>query len=411
MLTYLKLTNMTSGKKILFYATLFIVTLYFLFLGLFEAKGFLIPFTTAVILALVILPMGQALERKGMNRGLSSFLSTFSLFLVSLAFMALVSFQIQSFVTKWPQIQEAMKPKVEQAKTYLFQHTSLQKSDLQKSGRKLPFMERNSNGGNSNEGNSKSQRTNSKGGNSESQNTNASFQGGSQASQGTAQAGGGDITSKGKKAFSFLMKTIGFIGSFLLVFIYIFFLLTYRKRFKEFLLRLFPKEKNGEVKQIIHKSATVTQQYLVGKLILSGVLAVLYGIGLGISGVSNFILISLIAALLNILPYIGNIIGLFLALGFGYLTSGDTAVLIGILITFSVAQFVESYFLEPYVVGDKVDLHPFMVILVVVMGGALWGIMGMLLAIPILAIITVVFLHIPPLHAFGFLFSKKPPKE
>lgn len=405
---------MSSGKKILFYSTLFIVTIYFLFLGLFEAKGFLIPITTAVILALVILPMGQALERKGVNRGFSSFLSTFSLFLISLAFMALVSFQIQSFVSKWPQIKETMKPKVEQAKTYIFQHTPLQKTDLQNSGRNLPFMQ----------GNSRSQDPNSKSTNSKSTNSNdqgnqttagpgssssGSNSTASQASQkgSTAQAGGGSITSKGKKAFNFLIKTVGFIGSFLLVFIYIFFLLTYRKRFKEFLLRLFPKEKNGEVKQIIHKSATVTQQYLVGKLMLSGVLAVLYSIGLGISGVSNFILISLIAALLNILPYIGNIIGLTLALAFGYLTSGSTGVLISILITFSVAQFVESYILEPYLVGDKVHLHPFMVILVVVMGGAIWGIMGMLLAIPILAIITIVFLHIPPLHPFGFLFSRK----
>ena len=130
---------MTSGKKILFYSTLFIVTVYFLFLGLYEAKGFLIPITTAVILALVILPMGQALERKGVKRGFSSFLSTFSLFLISLAFLGLVSFQIQSFVSKWPQIKETMKPKVEQAKTYIFQHTPLQKSDLQRSGKNLPF--------------------------------------------------------------------------------------------------------------------------------------------------------------------------------------------------------------------------------------------------------------------------------
>src|SRR5690606_42159221 len=67
-------------------------------------------------------------------------------------------------------------------------------------------------------------------------------------------------------------------------------------------------------------------------------------------------------------------LGLVLALAFGYLTSGETGMLIGILITFAVAQFFESYFLEPYLVGDKVDLHPFMVILVVVLGGSIWGI-------------------------------------
>lgn len=385
----------SNGKKILYYSTLVVLFLFFLFLGLFKAKGFLIPFVTAIILALVILPLASMLEGWKISRGFSSFLSTFLLFLISIAFMALVSFQIQSFVGKWPEIKEKMQPKVEQVKTYLFEHTPLKKSNLQQSGKSIPLLA----------GGSGSQKENSGG-----QGTEAAS---SQESQGSSQdaSGNGSIAQKGQKAFGFLMKTIGFIGTFLLVFIYIFFLLTYRKRFKEFLLRLFPKEKNAEVKEIIHKSARVTQQYLVGKLMLSGVLAVLYSIGLGISGVSNFILISLIAALLNILPYIGNIIGLVLALAFGYLTSGETGMLIGILITFAVAQFFESYFLEPYLVGDKVDLHPFMVILVVVLGGSIWGIMGMLLAIPILAIITIIMLHIPPLHPFGFLFSKEDSKK
>lgn len=387
-----------NGKKILYYSTLVVLFLFFLFLGLFKAKGFLIPFVTAIILSLVILPLSQKLESWKMNRGFSSFLSTFFLFLIAIGFLALVSFQIQSFAGKWPQIKETMKPKVEQVKSYLFEHTNMQASDLQHSGRNLPFMQESSGNQNSGEENSQVDKGNNRG-----------------SASGSSTAGksqeGGSMTQKGKKAFGFLMKTVSFIGSFLLVFIYIFFLLTYRKRFKEFLLRLFPKEKNGEVKEIIHKSAEVTQQYLVGKLMLSGVLTVLYSIGLGVSGVGNFILISLIAALLNILPYIGNIIGLTLALAFGYFSSGETSVLLGILITFSVAQFVESYFLEPYLVGEKVDLHPFMVILVVVLGGSIWGIMGMLLAIPVLAIITIIMLHIPPLHPFGFLFSKKSPKE
>lgn len=384
---------MTSGKKILFYATLFVVSLYFLFLGLFEAKGFLIPLTTAVILALVILPFSQMMERKGLKRGLSSFLSTFSLFLVSLGFLVLVSLQIQSFITKWPEIKETMAPKVEQAKTYIFQHTSLKKSDLQQSGKNLPFL-------------NSAEKSDSQPSDPEQQ--NSANAGADQESQsGGSGQDSSSISSKGQKAFKFLMSTVGFIGSFLLVFIYIFFLLTYRRRFKAFLLRLFPKDKNREVKKILHQSATVAQQYLVGKLMLAGMLAVLYAIGLGISGVSNFILISLIAAILSLLPYIGNIIGFALALGFGYLTSGETGVLIGILITFGVAQFVESYLLEPYLVGDKVHLHPFMVILAVVLGGAIWGVMGMLLAIPVLAIITVICLHVPPLHPLGFLFSNK----
>lgn len=170
---------------------------------------------------------------------------------------------------------------------------------------------------------------------------------------------------------------------------------------------LFPDSRKNTVKKVIHETARVTQKYLVGKLFLIGLLAVLYAIGLGISGVDNFIFISLIAATLSLVPYIGNIVGFGLAMIFGYLTSGDTGILLGIIITFSIAQFVESYILEPYVVGDQVDLHPFFIILSVIIGGMIWGIMGMVLSIPILAILHVVFLHISPLKPFGFLLGQE----
>lgn len=353
---------MTRGKQILTYSTLSIVGLYFLFFGIATAKAFLAPLLTAVILALVVLPVSRWMERR-LNRGTSSFTSTFLLFLVSLGFLALLSFQVKNFVADWPLIKETMRPKLEQLRSFVLEHTPLEKSDL----------------------------TRAEGGN------DRSFR---------------DLLSKrGPQALGYFGSSIGFLGTYLLVFIYIFFLLNYRKRFKAFLLRLFPKEREERVKGVIHKSAMVTQQYLAGKLLLMALLAVLYSIGLGISGVNNFILVSIIAALFTLIPYIGNIIGLAMAMAFGYLTSGELGVLIGVLATFTVAQFFESYVLQPYVVGDKVDLHPFFVIVVVVLGNALWGVIGMILAIPVMAIITIVFLHIGPLQPFGFLFSKKGMEE
>lgn len=349
---------MTMGKQILNYATLTILCVYFLFLGLSEAKQFLAPLLTAIVLSLVILPLSHKMEQKGIKRGYSSFICVFCLFLISIAFLALISFQIQNFVSSWPKIQETMQPKVEQFKTFVFEHTRFSEEDLEESSKVRDSLL------------------------------------------------SGNISDQGKQALSFFAGTVGFLGSYLLTFIYIFFLLNYRRRFKDFLLRLFPFEKKKEVKEVIQKSATVAQQYLLGKLILMFLLAVLYSIGLGISGVSNFILVSIIAALLTLIPYIGNMIGIIMALVFGYLTSGETSVLIGIILTFTVAQFVESYVLQPYVVGDKVDLHPFIVILAVIIGGALWGVLGMVLAIPLTAIIAIVCLHVPPLHPFGFLLSK-----
>jgi predicted PurR-regulated permease PerM len=125
-----------------------------------------------------------------------------------------------------------------------------------------------------------------------------------------------------------------------------------------------------------------------------------------LSGVENFILVAVIASLLTIIPWIGNIIGFAMAMVFGYLTSGDINVLWGIVITFTVSQFLESYVLQPYIVGDKVGLHPFFVILFVILGGAVWGLAGMVLAIPVMAMATVIFQNVEPLKPYGFLFSK-----
>lgn len=349
---------MTKGKKILLNTTLSIVGAYFTFLAIAQAKGFLAPLLTAFILALVVLPLSSKLERSGMKRIFSTLINTLILFLFSLGFMALLSYQARSFLNEWPLIKETMQPKIEELKTFVFDHTALEKSDMERYNEEgqFPFLK--------------------------------------------------ELDGR-KQAISAFSKTMGFLTVYILTFIYIFFILNYRSRFRKFLLRLFPDEKKKKVDKIINESARVAQQYLVGKLILMALLAVVYSIGLGISGVKNYILISIIAALVTLIPYVGNIIGLVLAMGFGYLTSGEIGVLIGVILTFTIAQFVESYILQPYIVGDKVGLHPFMVIVVVVAGNALWGVIGMILAIPIMAIIAVVFLHIPPLEPFGFLFSKE----
>lgn len=348
-----------KGKDILFTSVAVILGTYFLFLGLSKATGFLAPLTTAAILSLLMLPLARKMEKGVLNRPVASLLNTFIIFLVSLGFLAVISFQIKSFVDDWDNIKETMTPKVEQLKGFIFEHTPLSEEDLPESKGSGVF---------------------------------SGFTSGS---------------NSGQKAASFLNSTLGFFGDYLLTFIYIFFLLNYRQRFKNFLLMLFPTEKKAEVKEVITKSAKVTQQYLVGKLLLIGLLAILYAIGLGITGVNNFILISIIASFLSLIPYIGNIVGFGLAMVFGYLTSGETGMLIGIVLTFSVAQFVESYILEPYVVGDKVELHPFFVILAVILGGMVWGVMGMILSIPILGILNVLFKHINPLKPYGYLLGNE----
>lgn len=345
---------MTKNKKLLLYTAAIILSIYFLFLGLAKAKGFFAPLITAVILSLVVLPLSKRLENL-MKRPWAALISSLLLFILSIGLLALISAQIKSFSNDWPQIKDTMAPKIEQLKNFALEHTPMSKQDLEKA----------------------------RGG-------STSFSSGIQ-----------------QKIASFISGITSFVANYLLTFVYIFFLINYRNIFRDFLIRVFPDEKRSSVKTVMNKSVKVAPQYLLGKLMLMGLLAVIYSIGLGISGVNNFILVSVIAAVLTLIPYVGNILGFMMAVAFGFLTSGDTTVLIGIALTFTLTQFVESYVLQPYVVGDKVDVHPFFVILSVIVGNMVWGIIGMILAIPIMGIITVILLNIKQLKAFGILFSKK----
>lgn len=344
---------MSQNKKLLLYITATILSVYFLFLGLAKAKGFFAPLLTAIILSLVVLPLSHKLE-KFMKRPYAALINSILLFAISIGLMAIVSAQIRSFSNDWPKIKETMSPKIERVKNFALEHTPLDQEDIQ-----------------------------------EAKGESSTFGSGYK-----------------EQITTFISGLSGFIANYLLTFVYVFFLLNYRNIFKDFLLRVFPDEKRQDIKTMITKSVKVAPQYLIGKLLLMGLLAIIYSIGLGISGVNNYILVSVIAAVLTLIPYVGNILGFAMAVAFGFLTSGDTTVLIGIALTFTLTQFVESYVLQPYVVGERVDVHPLFVIVSVILGNMVWGVIGMILAIPIMGIITVILLNTQNLKPFGILLSK-----
>jgi predicted PurR-regulated permease PerM len=326
--------------------------------GIVQAKSFLAPLLVALILSLLLLPLVRWLGRFKMNKNITALLSTLVLFLISLGFFALVTAQLNNLVEKRETIKNTMEPKIENLLGLIVANTPITEkkiADVKKNIKNLQFI-------------------------------------------GSTDTSGVAIT--------YVSNIFSFFGAYLLVFIYVFFLLRFRSKFKTFILKLFSEDKNKEVQQSLHEISSVAQGYLLGKLKLIGLLAVIYSIGLGVSGVSNFILVALLAAIFTIIPYLGNVLGFCLALLFGYLMHGEVGVLIGISITFVLGQFIESYILQPYVVGDEVDLNPFFVILVVIIGNLMWGIMGMVVAIPVLGILNVIFLHVPKLKPFGFLFEK-----
>ena len=397
----------SNAKSIIIYSTLIILGLSVFFWGLVKAKVFLAPLSIAVLLAMIILPVCRWFQAKGISRGWASFLSDLVIMLFFVALAWVVGIQINSFMEDWPKIKERIAPKVEQLQEFVSEKTGL---SLQK---QIPgsFLQQNGQSqSNTSPEQGQEQQGQQEGEEGQQQGQGEEGQGQQQQQQQqqqTGQSGKGGGGSMASTAGSFLMQLVSFMGTFLLVFVYIFFFLLYRRKFKNSMLKFVPKEKRDIARDVLNKSMYTAQNYLFGRLILIFFLAVIYSVGLSISGVKNAVLISILAAVLSLIPYVGNIIGYVLAMAMAGFSGSGAAGFIGVTITFSVAQFVESYILEPYIVGDKVNLNPVMVIIVVVLGEVVWGVLGMLIAIPALGIAKVIFDHVPVLHPLGYLFGEE----
>jgi predicted PurR-regulated permease PerM len=386
------------GKKILLYSALFIVASYFLFTGLVAAEAFLVPLITAMVLAFLVLPIANKLERRGWNKALSTIVSALALLVVVAGFTLMLFQQIRGFTQDWDDIQEKLEERLVDLSKFLEENTPLNN---------VSFNFGSGGEKNSEEDSRKDDRDQgTQGENRRQQEQDGDEQEGDEQEEKdlkmeeAAQAVGEQVVTTVGAVF-------GLLGYFLITFVYIFFFIYFRGRFREFILRFFPHPRRREVNEIISKASVVSRRYLAGRLFLMVILAGLYFAGLALSGLENALFIALISAALSIIPIVGNFIGFFIAVLVSLLTNGELGQIVGISITFIIAQFIDTYILQPIVLGDRVDVHPFFIILTVILGNEVWGVMGMVLAIPLFAIITVVCRHVPALNPFGYLFSKK----
>jgi predicted PurR-regulated permease PerM len=179
----------------------------------------------------------------------------------------------------------------------------------------------------------------------------------------------------------------------------------FRGRLKGFIIRLVPKDQEAKALDTVDKAQDVAQKYLSGLAMMIGILWVMYTIGFSIAGVKNAFFFAIICGLLEIVPFVGNITGTLLTLGMAMMQGGGTNILIGILITYGLVQFIQTYILEPLVVGAEVNINPLFTIIGLVAGELLWGIPGMILAIPLIGIAKIVCDHVEPLKPFGYLIG------
>jgi predicted PurR-regulated permease PerM len=190
----------------------------------------------------------------------------------------------------------------------------------------------------------------------------------------------------------------------ILVPLYAFLFLYYKALIVRFLYESFAEEKAKEVGVILTQTKAAIQQYMVGLLIEAIIVAILNSVALMVLGVKYAILLGTLGALLNVLPFIGGVIALLLPLIISMVTSNGFGTQIGIVVSYLVIQFIDNHFLVPYIVSSKVKINALTSIIIVLLGGLVWGIAGMFLSIPFIGILKVIFDRIPDLKPWGKLF-------
>jgi len=212
--------------------------------------------------------------------------------------------------------------------------------------------------------------------------------------------------SKGGKLIGDLFSATGnFLAIAVLIPIYIFFFIYYRRKFSAFIKMIAPSKNHEQINTIISKTSKVSQRYITGLLIDIAILSVLNSIGFMLLGLKHAFLLGTIAGMLNIIPYIGVTIGSILPVLLALITHDSLWIAVGAFGVCVAVQILDNNFLTPWIVGSAVAINPLATMIALIMGGMLWGLPGMMLFIPLLGMLKVIFDNIDTLKPLGFLIS------
>lgn len=195
-----------------------------------------------------------------------------------------------------------------------------------------------------------------------------------------------------------------------LVLIYTFLLLLYRTHIMKFLVKLFKKDHHAKLQEILVQVKFSVQSYIVGLFIEMIIVSLLTSAGFWIIGLEYAFLLGVITGILNLIPYIGILFAGVLSIVASLSGSPDLSIVVGVIIVNIIVQFIDNNFLVPMIVSSKVEINALVSIIGIIAGGALGGFAGMFLAIPLIAILKVIFDRIDDLSPWGYLMGDDMPK-
>lgn len=323
--------------------------------GLYILRDTLIPLTFSVLFAVLLYPVCAFLERWRMPRILAITLSIVLMFSVVGFLVYLASVQIAGFGQELPNLEKKANYWIDQGQDFLSDNFGLSRRKQMTEGRKY-------------------------------------------------------LTEALKNSASTLTGAVATTTSTLvsasLVPLFVFFFLLYRDFFRNFFYKLFHNRHQRRVNQAITRVYEVVQGYLVGLVSVIMIVGVMNSAGLLLLGVPHAIFFGFFAAFLLLIPYVGLMIGSLLPALMALVAKDSPIYAAGVLAVFGVIQFLEGNFITPNIVGSKVSINPMAAMIVLILGGQLWGVSGLILALPVTAIVKVVFDSVEALKPFGYLLGE-----
>lgn len=349
-----------EDSKIPFYAkvSIFLVGLIALLAIMYIAKSIIIPVVFAIIIAILLHPVVNFLVRMKINRVLAILLTMLLTFLVIAALGAVIISQVSRFGESWPAL-------VEKFTSILNQTISDAADYFDKDPQKIHDWI------------TKTQ---------------------------------GEIVNVSTAAIgqSIVVLGNGLVILFLIPF-YIFMILFYQPILIEFVRMISGSKYQSHVKGIVSQIKTVIQRYLVGLFIEAVLMATMNTAALLILGIEYAFILGILAALLNVIPYIGGIIAVAMPMIVALVTKPSPWYAFYVLGAYYFIQLIDNHYIVPYIVASKIKINALFSVIVVLVGNALWGIPGMFLSMPLLAIIKLICDHIEPLKPWGFLLGDTMP--
>ena len=347
-------------SKIPFYAkvSIFLVGLIALLAIMYIAKSIIIPIVFSIIIAILLHPVVNFFVRLKINRVLAILLTMLITFLVIAAFGAVLLSQASRFGESWPAL-------VGKFTSILNQTISDAADYFDKDPQKIHDWI------------TKTQ---------------------------------GEIVNVSTAAIgqSIVVLGNGLVILFLIPF-YIFMILFYQPILIEFVRMISGSKYQSHVKGMVSQIKTVIQRYLVGLFIEAVLMAAMNTAALLILGIEYAFILGILAALLNVIPYIGGIIAVAMPMIVALVTKSTPWYAFYVLAAYYFIQLIDNHYIVPYIVASKIKINALFSVIVVLVGNAIWGIPGMFLSMPLLAIIKLICDHIEPLKPWGFLLGDTMP--